>query len=76
MKKLFTLFLIISTHFVFGQTTISFVDPNASWNVARTYPNANPQNPNFVETTTKVYGYIGDTLIGNDLWSKIHFTPD
>lgn len=76
MKKLFTLLLIILTSIGFAQNSITFDDPDASWNVASTYPNANPQNPNFVETTTKVYGFMGDTLIGSELWTKIYFTPD
>lgn len=59
-----------------SQTSINFVDPDATWNVARTFPNANPQNPNFVETTTKVFGFIGDTLIGSETWLKFFSTPD
>jgi len=76
MKKLFTLLLIVSTYSVFGQNLIWFTDPNATWNVASTHPNGNPQNPNFVETTTKVYGYVGDTLIGSEYWSKMYVTSD
>lgn len=76
MKKLITLLLIVSTHFVFGQTIINFVDPEATWNVAKTFPNGNPQDPYFIETTTKIYGYQGDTLINNELWLKMHFTYD
>jgi hypothetical protein len=33
-----------------------FDHPEAQWNVAKTYPAANPQNPTFVTTTTTVYG--------------------
>ena len=76
MKKLLTIILTISTIIGFSQNPITFVDPNATWNVARTFPNANPQNPNFVETTTKVYGFIGDTLIGSETWEKFYSTPD
>lgn len=76
MKNLITLLLIASTYFVFGQTTINFVDPDATWNVARTFPNGNPENPYFIETTTKIYGYQGDTLINNELWLKMYVTSD
>jgi Secretion system C-terminal sorting domain len=76
MKKLLSLLLIVSTFSMFGQNTIWFTDPNATWNVASTYPHANPQNPNFVETTTKVFGYLGDTLIGSEYWSKMYMSPD
>ncbi len=68
--------LTISTIVGFSQNSINFVDPNATWNVAGTFVNANPQNPNFVETTTTVYGFIGDTLIGSDSWLKFYSTPD
>lgn len=76
MKKLITLLLIVLTHFVFGQTIINFVDPEATWNVAKTFPNGNPENPYFIETTTKIYGYQGDTLINNELWLKMYVTQD
>ena len=76
MKNLLTLILVLSTMVCFSQNSINFVDPDATWNVARTFPNANPQNPGFVETTTKVYGFIGDTLISNETWLKFYSTPD
>ena len=76
MKKLLTLFLLIPACSLFGQNSITFTDPDATWNVASTYPHANPQFPDFVETTTKVNGYIGDTLIGGAYWSKMYITSD
>ncbi|MCF8302857.1 MAG: T9SS type A sorting domain-containing protein [Bacteroidales bacterium] len=76
MKKILTLLLIMAGLSAFAQQTSVFVNPEAKWNVAATYPNANPQNPNFVETSTLVYGYLGDTLINNQLWLKIYSTPD
>ncbi|PID94750.1 MAG: hypothetical protein CSA95_02320 [Bacteroidetes bacterium] len=76
MKKLLIIFLTISTMIGFSQNSINFVDPNATWNVASTYPNANPENPDFVETTTTVFGFIGDTLIGSESWLKFYSTPD
>ncbi|MDZ7777868.1 MAG: hypothetical protein U5L09_20765 [Bacteroidales bacterium] len=76
MKKQLIIFLTFSTMIGFSQNSINFVDPNATWNVASTYPNANPENPDFVETTTTVYGFIGDTLIGSELWLKFYSTLD
>ncbi|MFW5751965.1 MAG: T9SS type A sorting domain-containing protein [bacterium] len=76
MKILLIIILTISTIVGFSQNSINFVDPNATWSVASTYVNANPQNPNFVETTTTVYGFIGDTLIGSDSWLKFYSTRD
>lgn len=76
MKKLLLfLFLTVSiiTH---GQNQISFDNSNAIWTVAKTYPHTNPQNPNFIETSTKLFGYYGDTIIGSDRWLKMYKSPD
>ncbi|MCX6257795.1 MAG: T9SS type A sorting domain-containing protein [Bacteroidia bacterium] len=75
MKILIFLLLIISVNCL-GQSSISFVDTNATWNVAKTFPAATQQYPDFVSTLTKIYGYKGDTLINGVLWSKMYFTPD
>ncbi len=76
MKKLTIAILVISTLVGYSQKITSFVNPEAHWNVASTYPNPNPQNPDFVETTTKVYGFIGDTIIAGETWTKFYATPD
>lgn len=76
MKKTFTLILTLLALFVYAQTPITFADPDATWSVAKTFPNGNPQDPRFIETTTKVYGYQGDTLINNELWLKMFVTQD
>ena len=76
MKKIFTILFIASLNLVSGQNPIYFTDTNAAWNVAFTYPHGNLQYPNFVETITKIYGYIGDTLIGNVTWNKLYCTTD
>lgn len=60
----------------FSQNPINFADPYATWNVAKTFPNANPQNPGFVETTTKVHGFMGDTVIASETWLKFYATSD
>lgn len=61
---------------IFGQITNHFENMDTKWNVAKTYPNGNMQNPNFVATTTTVYGLIGDTIINSNLWFKIYSTSD
>lgn len=61
---------------VFGQITNHFDNLDSKWNVAKTYPNGNLQNPNFVATTTTVYGFQGDTLINGNLWFKLYSTSD
>jgi hypothetical protein len=75
MRKLIILSLIISLK-CFGQGIITFADTNATWNVAKTFPNGTSQDPNFVSTVTKTYGYKGDTVIGSVLWTNMFFTPD
>ncbi len=76
MKKLISLFLLTVSAMALGQNPISFDDSNAVWTVAKTYPHTNPQNPGFIETSTKLFGYNGDTLIGTDLWLKMYQSPD
>ena len=76
MKKVLTLLFLIVSIMTLGQNLINFNNSNATWDVAKTYPHGNPQYPNFVETTTNVYGYNGDTLIGTDLWLKMYTSPD
>jgi len=73
--KAFYLFLFIPT-LLFGQKTNHFNNLDSKWNVARTYPAANQQNPNFVATTTTIYGYQGDTLINDRQWFKLYSTND
>jgi hypothetical protein len=60
----------------FGQITNHFNNLDSKWNVAKTYPAANQQNPGFVATTTIVYGFQGDTLINNEKWFKLYSTND
>ena len=60
----------------FGQSPLYFVDSTATWNVAKSYPHGDIQNPNFVETVTKVYGFDGDILISGNLCNKIYSTSD
>ena len=76
MKKTIFILLTFSTLLGFSQKTKTFIDPHANWYVADTYINASPEYPSFVETTTRVYGFIGDTLIGTDIWHKLYSTAD
>lgn len=76
MKKLLTLIFVISVITGVSQETISFTNSEATWNVVRTFTNGNPEDPSFIETNTNIYGYYGDSLIGNDLWLKMYTTQD
>ena len=76
MKKLFPFLLLTWSIITHGQNQISFDNSNAIWAVAKTYPNGNPQNPNFVETATRLFGYKGDTLIGSNQWLKMYKSLD
>lgn len=76
MKTKFLLFILTIPTLIFGQVTNHFDNLDSKWNVAKTYPNGNMQNPNFVATTTTVYGHQGDTLINSDLWFKLYSTSD
>jgi len=60
----------------YTQDPLVFINQDATWNVARTYPDGNQDNPSFVATTTTVYGFSGDTLIDDELWDKFYFTSD
>jgi len=76
MKTKILLTVLTFPMFLFGQVTSHFNNLDSKWNVAKTYPNANMQNPSFVATTTTVYGFQGDTLINSDLWFKLYSTSD
>jgi len=76
MKNLLAILLICFSAISYTQTPLVFINRDATWNVARTYPDANPDNPSFVATTTTVYGFSGDTLIENEFWDKYYFTSD
>lgn len=76
MKTKFLLSILTIPMFVFGQVTNHFDNLDSKWNVAKTYPAANQQNPNFVATMTTVFGFQGDTLINGNLWFKLYSTSD
>jgi hypothetical protein len=61
---------------IFGQISNHFENPSSKWYVAKTFPSGNMQNPNFVSTTTTVFGFQGDSLIGGETWYKLYATQD
>jgi hypothetical protein len=76
MKNLLAILLISLSAIGYTQDPLVFINQDVTWNVARTYPDANPDNPSFAATTTTVFGFSGDTLIDNELWDKYYFTSD
>ena len=61
---------------LWGQIINHFDNLDSKWNVAKTYPAANQQNPNFVATKTTVYGFQGDTTIYSEQWFKLYSSND
>lgn len=76
MKATILLSTILLPTILLGQVINHFDNLDSKWNVAKTYVAANQQNPNFVATTTTVYGFQGDTLINNEQWFKLYSTSD
>ena len=76
MKFVLFCFYLFIQSIVHGQVVHHFENVDSKWNVAETYPAANPDNPNFAATTTSVYGFQGDTLIAGDTWNKMYVTSD
>lgn len=76
MKTKIILSILLLPSIVFGQVINHFENLDSKWNVAKTYPNANQQNPNFVETKTTIYGFQGDTIVNSEQWFKLYSTND
>jgi len=76
MKTKVSLLLLLLPNILWGQIINHFGNPDSKWNVAKTYPAANQQNPNFAASTTTVYGFHGDTIINGEQWLKIYSTND
>lgn len=76
MKTTILLSILLLPSILSGQVINHFNNLDSKWNVARTYPAANQQNPSFVATTTTVYGFQGDTLINSNQWFKLYSTSD
>lgn len=75
MKTLLLITCLLPT-LLFSQITNHFSHQDSKWNVAKSYTAATQEHPSFVATTTKVYGYQGDSLINGETWSKIYSTRD
>jgi hypothetical protein len=76
MKTIIIFSILLLPSILWGQVINHFDNLDSKWNVAKTYPAANQQTPNFVATTTTVYGFQGDTLINNEQWLKLYSTRD
>lgn len=76
MKTTILLSILLLPTILFGQVINHFDNLDSKWNVAKTYPAGNQQNPNFVATTTTVYGFQGDTLINSEQWFKLYSASD
>jgi len=76
MKTTIIFSILLLPSILWGQVVNHFDNLDSKWNVAKTYPAANQQNPNFVSTTTTVYGFQGDTLINSEQWLKLYSTSD
>ncbi len=76
MKSIIIFSVFMFPTLLWGQTVNHFDNLDSKWNVAKTYPAGNQQNPNFVATTTTVFGFQGDSLINNEQWFKLYSTND
>ena len=77
MTKLRLLFTFIAFPcLLWGQPVDHFLQPDSRWHVARTFPAATPDNPNFVATVTDIYGFQGDSLLDGVQWYKLYSTRD
>lgn len=65
----------LAAHGLHGQAVVTFDDADATWLVARTFPQGSIQDPDFAGTTTSTYFYDGDTLIDGSLWQRMHALP-
>lgn len=74
MKKKFLLLLIILFSITsFGQ---NFNSSDIQWSVAKSNPHTSINYPSFIETITKIHGYLGDTIIDNLPWQKLYAADD
>ena len=76
MKQTFILSILLFPLILLGQAINHFDNVDSKWNVAKTYPAANEQNPDFAATTTTIYGFQGDTLLNGEVWFKLYSTHD
>ena len=76
MKTTVTFLILLLPSILWGQVTNHFDNLDSKWNVAKTNPAGNQQNPNFVATTTTILGFQGDTTVNSEQWLKLYSTND
>ena len=76
MKTVIVFSVLMLPTILWGQIINHFDNLDSKWNVAKTYPAANQQNPNFVATTTTVYVFQADTVINSVQWFKVYSSND
>lgn len=76
MKKIIFSILILIPFFGFNQVINHFDDSSSKWYVASNFMNANQENPTHLGVKTKIWGFVGDTLIESQNWLKIYSTSD
>ena len=76
MKTLFLMGMVMFGSCCFGQGSIGFENTSATWNVVTTTPGGSIQFPDFVQSTTEIYGFKNDTVINNITWHQFCFTQD
>ena len=76
MKKTIIILAIIFIGITNVFSQVNFSEVGNKWYVLNTYPNGTMQDPGFVETTTTIYGNMGDSIISTETWMKIGSTKD
>lgn len=76
MKNLIFSTLILIPFFGFNQIINHFDDSSSKWYVASNFMNGNMENPSHLGVKTKIWGFVGDTLIENQDWLKMYSTSD
>jgi hypothetical protein len=76
MKTVLILSILLIQSISLCQVVHHFANSDSRWNVAESYPGGNLNNPNFIATTTSVFGIQGDSLISGDTWRKMYVTSD
>lgn len=76
MKKLIFSTLILIPFLGFNQVINHFDDSSSKWYVASNFMNANQENPSHLGVKTKIWGFIGDTLIESQNWLKLYSSSD
>lgn len=76
MKTLMIFLVLLLPTILSGQVINHFDNLDSEWNVAKTYPDGNQQNPNFAATTTTIFTFQGDTVVNGEQWFKLYSATD